>query len=415
MKAPKRLLLAAALAAATGAAGAAEVEVLHFWTSGGEARAAATLKAMLEQQGHIWRDFAVAGGGGESAMTVLKSRAVSGNPPSAAQIKGPAIQEWGELGFLDSIDEVAVKDGWSMLLPEVVAELMKVDGHYVAAPVNVHRVNWVWANAEVFGKLGLQPPTTWDEFFAVADKLKAAGITPLAHGGQSWQDATVFEAVAIGQGGVDFYRKALVELDDATLRGPAMVQALKTFKRLKTYMDPDRANRDWNVATGMVINGKAGMQIMGDWAKGEFASAGQKAGTDYLCFPAPGAAAFTLNVDSFAMFKLRAPAQRPAQLALARLIMAPPFQEAFSLAKGSIPARSDVSLDTFDDCAKRSRKDFDAAAQSGALLPSMAHGIATRSDVQGAFFDVLTQFFNDDAISAEQAADKLAKAVKAAR
>ena len=70
---------------------AGEVEVLHWWTSGGEKRAADTLKELVEKKGHTWKDFAVAGGGGEAAMTVLKTRAVSGNPPSAAQIKGPDI------------------------------------------------------------------------------------------------------------------------------------------------------------------------------------------------------------------------------------------------------------------------------------------------------------------------------------
>ncbi|MGL6039882.1 MAG: sugar ABC transporter substrate-binding protein, partial [Deefgea sp.] len=65
------------------AAHAAEVEVLHFWTSGGEAKSVAELKKMMEAQGFTWKDFAVAGGGGENAMTALKTRVVSGNPPAA--------------------------------------------------------------------------------------------------------------------------------------------------------------------------------------------------------------------------------------------------------------------------------------------------------------------------------------------
>ena len=61
---------------------AADVEVLHWWTSGGEARSVNYLKQKLGENGVGWKDFAVAGGGGENAMTVLKSRAVSGNPPT---------------------------------------------------------------------------------------------------------------------------------------------------------------------------------------------------------------------------------------------------------------------------------------------------------------------------------------------
>ena len=107
------------------AAHAGEVEVLHWWTSGGEKRAADTLQKLVEAKGHGWKDFAVAGGGGEAAMTVLKTRAVSGNPPAAAQIKGPDIQEWGGLGLLADLNGVAAEQQWDSLLPEQVANVMK--------------------------------------------------------------------------------------------------------------------------------------------------------------------------------------------------------------------------------------------------------------------------------------------------
>ncbi len=188
MNAMNRLALAISLAfPLVGHAG--EVEVLHWWTSGGEKRAADTLQKLVEQKGHTWKDFAVAGGGGEAAMTVLKTRAVSGNPPSAAQIKGPDIQEWGELGLLADLDEVAEQGRWDELLPRQVTEVMQYDGSYVAVPVNVHRVNWLWVNPEVFEKAGAQPPTTLDELWAAADRLQAAGYIAIAHGGQPGRTA----------------------------------------------------------------------------------------------------------------------------------------------------------------------------------------------------------------------------------
>ena len=275
--------VAAASLALTPASYAAEVEVLHWWTSGGEAKSVAYLKKRLESQGVNWKDFAVAGGGGENAMTVLKSRAVSGNPPTAAQIKGPSIQEWGDLGFLASIDDVAKTNQWDALLPAVVSDVMKHDGKYVAAPVNVHRVNWLWANPDVFRKAGASIPTTWADFMVQAKKLKEAGFIPLAHGGQAWQDATVFEAVVLGVGGPEYYKNAFVELDMAALNSATTDEVFRVFGELRQFIDANSPGRDWNVATSMVINGEAGMQIMGDWAKGEFAVAGKKAGTDYVC------------------------------------------------------------------------------------------------------------------------------------
>ncbi|MCD6006839.1 ABC transporter substrate-binding protein [Halomonas sp. IOP_31] len=410
------LAAGAALAVAVTQAQAAEIEVLHWWTSGGEAKAANMLKEKLEAKGHTWKDFAVAGGGGDSAMTVLKSRAISGNPPAVAQIKGPLIQEWGEMGFLGNIDPIAQQENWDSFLPAQLAADNKVDGKYAAVPVNIHRVNWLWANPEVLAKAGIDGlPSTWDEFFAAAKKIREAGFIPLAHGGQPWQDATVFEVVMMGIGGADFYRKAFVELDPEALTSDTMIESLKTFKKLRGTMDPNIAGRDWNQATSMVINGEAAMQIMGDWAKGEFTAAGLTAGEDYLCEAAPMTEhMFSYNVDSFAMFKVDSEGKKQAQQDLASLILSKDFQTTFNKTKGSIPVRLDVPLEGFDSCAKASRKAFDAASEGNGLLPSLAHGMAVSASVQGAVFDAITNFFNDPEMTAETAAERLASAVRAA-
>lgn len=410
------LVMATSLAAtlALGSANAGEVEVLHWWTSGGEARAANVLKELMEAEGFGWQDFAVAGGGGETAMTVLKSRAMSGNPPSAAQIKGPEIQEWGELGLLGELDEVAEAEGWNALLPPTVAEVMRHNGSYVAVPVNVHRVNWLWANPGVLEAAGVEMPTSLDELFAVGEAIREAGYIPLAHGGQAWQDATVFESVLLASAGIEFYQRALVELDEEALGSQQMVEALETFKRLRGLMDDDMPGRDWNIATSMVINGDAGMQLMGDWAKGEFTAAGLTSGEDYLCAAAPGTQdAFTFNIDSLAMFRVEG-AEREAQQALARLVLEPTFQQAFNLAKGSIPARPDLDMSEFDACAQQSMDDFQRTAEEGGLVPSMAHGMAVRADVQGAIFDVVTNYFNARDMAAEEAARRMVNAAQAA-
>jgi len=406
-------LIAAAAALTCTSARAGELEVLHWWTSGGEAKAAAALKASMQAKGHTWKDFAVAGGGGDAAMTVLKSRVVSGNAPAAAQIKGPSLQEWAKEGVLANIDGVAKAEKWDELLPKVVSDVMKYQGNYIAVPVNVHRVNWLWANPAAFQKAGAKLPTTWDEFFVAAEALKKAGVIPVAHGGQNWQDFTTFESVALGVGGADFYKKALVQLDPASLSSPTMEKVLTTFKRVKDYTDKNANGRDWNLATAMVIKGEAGMQLMGDWAKGEFIAAGKVPGKDFACVAAPGTAkAFTFNVDSFAMFKLKNEANVKAQNDLAAAIMGTEFQEVFNLNKGSIPVRLNMKMDKFDDCAKLSSKDFVDDAKSGTLVPSIAHGMAVPSAAEGAIKDVVSQFWNADKMSAKDAMAKLAAAAK---
>lgn len=412
---PLLTAIAAGLASlfAAGATHAAEqVEVLHYWTSGGEARSVAELKKALAAKGVAWKDFAVAGGAGENAATALKARVMSGTAPTAAQVKGPAIQEWGKEGVLANIDAVANAEKWDALLPPAVVPIMKYKGNYVAAPVNVHRVNWLWVNPAVLKKAGAKAPATLDEFFAAADKVKAAGMIAVAHGGQPWQDATVFESLALAVGGADFYKKALVQLDQAALTGPTMIKTFDALARVKTYIDRDSAGRDWNLATAMVINGKAGMQFMGDWAKGEFTAAGKKPGVDFLCLPAPGTAKdFTFNIDSMLMFKTKKPDDAKAQLALASAIMSPEFQEVFNLNKGSIPVRAGVSKAKFDSCAQQSMADLDASSKAGSLVPSLAHNMAVGSATQGAMMDVVAKFMNSS-MTSKDAAAALAKAAK---
>ena len=393
---------------------AGEVEVLHWWTSGGEAAAVGVLKQLLEKEGHTWVDFAVAGGGGDNAMTVLKSRAVAGNPPTAAQVKGPQIQLWGDEGVLTNLDDVAKAEKWDTLLPKVVADVMKYQGHYVAVPVNVHRINWMWVNPAVFKKAGAKIPTTWAEFETAAKKIQAAGLIPVAWGGQPWQEATVFETIVAGEGGTDFYKQAMIDADPEALNSTTMVKVLETLRMVKNFADPGAPGRDWNLATAMVIKGEAAMQFMGDWAKGEFIAAGKKPNVDYVAAAAPGTAKqFLFNIDSFIMFKVKNAENEKAQKAMARLILQPEFQKVFNLNKGSIPVRMGMDPKLFDIPAQLSMKDFAASSKSGDLVPSMAHEMAVMPAIRGAIMDVVTNFINSD-MSARDAAEQMANAVQAA-
>jgi len=386
-----------------------QAEVLHWWTSGGEAKSVAVLQQEFADNGGTWTDMPVAGGGGDAAMTALRARVLSGNAPTAVQLKGPAIQEWYEEGVLADISGVAEAEGWGDLLPEALAEHMKCEGTWCAAPVNVHRVDWIWANADLLEQNGIEMPTTWDEFNAAAEKLQAAGVIPLAHGGQSWQDATVFETVVLGLGGPEFFRSALIDLDPEALGSDTMVQVFDQMRTMRGFVDDNFSGRDWNLATAMVMNGEAAFQIMGDWAKGEFIAAGKVPGEDFLCGSTPGDG-FLYNVDSFAMFTVEGEDKIAGQDLLAKLIMGPNFQEVFNLNKGSIPARTDVALDDFDMCAQKSSEDMTASADSGALLPSYAHGMALRGAQAGAITDVVTAHFNSD-MSSEDAVKMLTDAV----
>lgn len=398
---------AIALALTVGAttAYAEDVEVLHWWTSGGEAAALNVLKGDLEAQGIGWIDMPVAGGGGEQAMTVLRARVTAGNAPTAVQGLGFDIIDWANQGSLANLNDVAAAEGWDAVVPAALQQFAKVDGAWVSAPVNVHSTNWVWANKQVLDDNGIATPATWEEFTAALDTLKAAGVTPIAHGGQAWQDTTVFDAVAMSVLGIDGYRSAFIDLDESVLGGEAMVEAFDRMAVIRANVDDNFSGRDWNLATAMVINGEAGFQMMGDWAKGEFLNADQVPGEDFLCFRFPGTQdQVTFNADQFMMFDQDGGVS-PEQAALASAILSPSFQSAFNVVKGSVPARTDVSDEAFDACGKQGMADLAAAAASDNLVGSVAHGHANPASVKNAIFDVVTAHFNGEYDSATAAAE----------
>lgn len=404
----------AVLASSVSFAHAGDVEVLHWWTSGGEAAALNVLKQDLEKQGIGWQDMPVAGGGGTQAMTVLRARVTSGNAPTAVQMLGFDITDWAKEGALANLNDVASAEGWDDVVPGALQKFSKYDGQWVAAPVNVHSTNWVWANKAILDELGIAQPTTWDELVAAMQAVKDAGKVAVAHGGQAWQDATVFDAVAMATGGPEFYQKAFIDLDPDTLGSDTMKEAFDRMAVIRSFVDDNFSGRDWNLASAMVINGEAAFQFMGDWAKGEFLNAGKAPGEDFLCFRFPGTQdQVTFNSDQFALFK-QGDTPSDEQAALAKAIMSPSFQSAFNVVKGSVPARVDVPDADFDACGKQGMKDLAAASSSGNLFGSMAHGHANPASIKNAMYDVITAHFNGE-YDSETAVSELVSAVELAQ
>ena len=139
----------------------------------------------------------------------------AGNPPTASQILGYFALDYAEAGKLGDITSLAKKEGWDKVVPTALQKFTTTDGKWDAVPVNIHSVNWVWINKAVMDKIGGTEPKTFDDFVALLDKAKKAGVIPLALGGQPWQEATMFDSIVASTGGIDFYKKAFIDLDAA--------------------------------------------------------------------------------------------------------------------------------------------------------------------------------------------------------
>lgn len=407
--------LGSGLAFAAHAQDVKEVEMLHWWTSGGEAAALNVLKEDLAKQGFAWKDVPVAGGGGDAAMTALKAMVAAGNYPTASQMLGYTVLDYAEAGVMGDLTETAVKEGWDKSVPAALQKFSVYDSKWVAAPVNVHSVNWLWINKAVMDKIGGTEPKTFDDFVALLDKAKAAGVIPLALGGQNWQEATMFDSVVLSTGGPEFYKKAFNDLDEESLKSDTMKKSFDNLAKLVTYVDPNFSGRDWNLATAMVIKGDALVQVMGDWAKGEFNAAKKTPGTDFLCYRFPGTdGSVVYNSDMFGMFDVPDD-RKAAQAALATATLSKSFQSAFNVVKGSVPARTDVPDTDFDACGKKGMADLKAANEGGTLFGSLAQGYGAPPAVANAYKDVVSKFVHGQIKTSDEAVTQLVSAIEDAK
>jgi glucose/mannose transport system substrate-binding protein len=344
-------------------------------------------------------------------MSVLAARVKSGQAPTAAPLTPPQIRHWGHQGLLANLDAVAGKEHWDTLLPHAIADSLKVGGHYVAAPVGIHRANWLYVNVAVFEKAGAKVPATFDELFDAADRIKKTGVIPFAWSGQPWQDAIVFESVVLGVGGPAFYDKVFVQQDQAALASPTMLKAWETMGRIRGYLDKYNVDRTWKLATSMIDHGKGDMQFMDDRAAAELLAKGKAPGKDFACVPAPGTqASFVYSVDALAMFTVTGADKQEGQRILADTIMSPDFQEAANLGKGSIPARVGAPRAKFDSCAGRAMDDLAASAKANQLVPSIV--VAMDAEKADAVRAVVAKFMQARGMKAEDAMRELAAGLK---
>ena len=403
------------------AAGAVSAEpktlMLHQWESGSDAAAIAKLGEMFTAAGGMWEQTAVAG---HTANTLAKLRAdvVAGNAPAAVQLKGPEIAEWNETGRTANLDELASSEGWDDVVAPELLPVMKPTGNWVAAPMNIHRINWIWGNKAAMEEVGVaELPKTWGEFNDACEKALAGGKWCLAHYSADWSDATVFEVVLYGMH-LDTYRAAFVDADVEAMRSPEMIEALEQFKLMTTkYIDPNiLGSGDYDATGQSMANGDALFEIMGDWFIGNLKSWGHEPGAEIACAQAPTnweGPGFILNADSVVFFEQSEPDYVEGQQLLASLILSPDFQTIFNQAKGSIPARLDVDLSQgFNPCQQIAQEDLKASVEAGTLVRSMAHNMTVLQKYRGAMMEIITEFVNSD-MSAEEAANVMADEVEA--
>ena len=315
------------------------------WAAGSDGAAISALGKLFEQNGGIWQHSPVPGFTTDM-MNKLRAQIMSGDPPAASQLKGPEIAAWSKIAPTVDLDAIVAEAGYEKFVAPELAELHKPYGHWIALPLQLYRINTLFVSRKAMDKVGATTlPTTWAEFNALAAKMKAAGIIPLANGGIRYDDGMKWE-IALNGISPAAYRKAIMELDTDALNGPEVLAAFEQTRKLADWMNPSIAAQGWSVQVAPFIRGEMGMLLMGGWAQGNIINGGFTF-ADFISGPAPqdnGSAAYIMNADAFIFWQQKAADLQAGQKLLAKLIMQLATQEMYSQITGSIPVRTDADL-----------------------------------------------------------------------
>lgn len=398
--------LAAALMLGT-AANATDLEVTHWWTSGGEAAAVAEFAKAFDATGNHWVDGAIAGSG-DTARPIIISRILGGNPMGATQLNpGKDADDLVKAGLMTDLTDLANKEGWDKIInPKSQLASCTYDGHVYCVPVNLHSAQWIWLNRHVYETAGIPVPKDWFEFVKSAPDLKAKGIVPLSVA-NGWPVQTLLADIEVAVAGVDNYVKVYKGRDTALASGPEYRKVFEAMDAARQIVDPATMVPQWNDAVALVIQGKAAANVMGDWAGGEFTVAKMKAGTDYDCLPGLGVTpVLDTGGDVFYFPKNANPDVTKAQLVLASTLLSKDTQLAFNLKKGSLPIRQDVDLAAASDCMQKGI----AILKSGANFPSNSQMMDRDSLNQ--IRDIYNNFFADKNVTVDEAQAQFVEVVK---
>ncbi|MFA5698189.1 MAG: ABC transporter substrate-binding protein [Sphaerochaeta sp.] len=369
------------------------IEIFSWWTAGGEADG---LDAMFKEFNKKNPELeiinaTVAGGAGTNAKAVLATRMQGGNPPDTFQVHAghELIDTWVTTGFMEPITFILRDAGFLDMFPADVIDIISYQGEVYSIPVNIHRSNVMWYSPKLFAQFNLEPPKTMDDFFRVAEVFKRNGIPALALGdNESWADTHLLESVILASLGPDRYRdlwNGKIKWNDPQVR-----QALTNYARMMEYTNRDHAALANMDAAGYVAEGKAAMNVMGDWAAGYYYSQNFKQGEDWDWIPSPGTGGvFIMLSDSFGLPK-NAP-NRENVIKWLELCASKEGQDAFNPIKGSIPARIDGDRSKYDRYLNAAMDDF----ATDAIVASVAHGAAISEPWLTRVNDIMAAFTTD--------------------
>jgi glucose/mannose transport system substrate-binding protein len=312
---------------------------------------------------------------------------LGGEPPDSFQVHAgqELIGTWVKAERMEDLTFLFEKEGWMKSFPDGLVKLIGTDKGIWSVPVNIHRSNVCWYIPANLKKWGVSAPKTWDDFFAMAPKLKKKGIVPLALA-QNWTANHLWESVALASMGPDNW--------DALWAGKLAfdsaegVQAWVLFGKVLEFTNDDASSLSWQQATDMVVDGRAAFNVMGDWAAGYLSTTKKlNPGSGFGWVPSPdNGGMFMFLADSFGL--PNGSPHRDNAIAWLALLGSREGSDAFNPLKGSISARTDSDLSKYNDYAKSAAADFG----KNRIVGSLAHGVTANEGFMNDFASVMEMF-----------------------
>lgn len=327
--------------------------------------------------------------------TILVSVAGNNPPDAFSYWAGSKVQFIVDSQGLRPIDDLWQANNLDDVFPKgLVAAASEYDGKKYLVPLNYHYVGMFY-NPEVMKSAGItEMPTTWAEFEAVLEKLKQAGVAPIALGSKErWPAQFWFDYLLLRTAGPD-YRAKLMD-GEASYTDPEVQQAMELWADLVNagYFAPDANAYDWTDAADMVAKGEAAMTLMGTWITGYWNGNDKAPVTDYdfFAFPVidPKLPVAALGpVDGFVI------AQKAANPVAAEKLLAhltkPEVQALWAAGQGALAPNTQVDPATFNEVMQRAGQ---VVAEADAF--AFNYDLATTPPMADGGLNMFAQFMNN--------------------
>ncbi len=272
------------------AAPAPEVVELLWWDSFEEGDRSQVIEALIEAfqaknpNIRITREFQQF----ENMKTIVKTALASGTGPdilsygTGAGFLGPLV----EAGLLLPLDEYADQYGWRDRIYAWTFESTTFDNKVYALGNELEMIG-VYYNKSIFEELGVNVPTTYDEFLAICEKAKAAGYIPLAFANKpGWPAFHVFSSFSNNLAGKEKMDEMI--FGDGKWTDPEFVRAIEMpFVELNTqgYFIPSPNAVDYQEGNQIFYAGQAAMHLTGMWLVGEMMTQPQGFEVGFFALP----------------------------------------------------------------------------------------------------------------------------------